>query len=244
MLVLALGLSLADPAQAQCTDYVITFADGRVMGPFTSNGSTTIFAPYFQASAGHSYSIEIVSATDALAGAATTGALSEICPTADHATVSSNEPIDPRGDSRTYRVTTTASGSGYIVTRVPTGTFYYSVSDTTLYNSSWSTVGGFATQWGLQNTTGSSISGTLTVRESFGGSATYTRAVTLPANQTTFITTFDAFTGGPIPAGRGGSATFTHNGPSQAVQGDGYLFNSSNTILTPIVFRTARDSGR
>lgn len=244
MLTLAVWLCFPGAAQAQCTDYVLTFADGRVIGPFTSNGSTTIFAPYFQAAPGHSYSIEILSVTDALAGAATTGSVSEICPTADGPAVSSNETTDPRGDSRAYRVTTTPTTSGYIVTRVPTGTFSYSVSDTTLYNSSWSTVGGFGTQWGLQNTTGSAIAGTLTVRESFGGTSIYTRAVTLAANQTTFITTSDAFTGGPIPAGRGGSATFTHSGPSQSVQGDGFLFNATNTILTPIQFRSVREGGR
>lgn len=239
----ALGVLSAGDASAQCTDYVLSFADGRVIGPFTSNGSTTIFAPYFQASPGHSYSIEVLSATDALAGAATTGAVSEICPTADHASVSSNETTDPRGDSRSYRVTTTTATSGYIVTRVPTGTFYYSVSDTTLYNSSWSTAGSYATQWGLQNTTGSAITGTLTVKESFGGSATYTRAVTLPANSTTFVTTFDAFAGGPIPTGRGGSATFTHSGPANTVLGDAYLVGSSGTAV-PSIFRALRDVAR
>jgi hypothetical protein len=84
------------------------------------------------------------------------------------------------------------------------------VSETTLFNSSWSTSGGFATQWGLQNTTGNTITGTLTVQESVGGTASYTRTISLPANRTTFVTTYDQFNASTIPAGRGGSATFAH----------------------------------
>ncbi|MGE3705251.1 MAG: hypothetical protein AB7I13_08265, partial [Vicinamibacterales bacterium] len=118
--------------------------------------------------------------------------------------------------------------------------FRVSASETTLFNSSWSTSGGYATQWGLQNTTEYTITGTLTVQESVGGTASHTRSVSLPANRTTFVTTYDQFGGSTIPAGRGGSATFTHNGPPGAVQGDAYLV--SGTQVIPALFKAMRES--
>lgn len=238
-----LALLSAGQASAQsCSNFVVSYADGRVIGPLTNSGGA-LTVPYFQPNAGHSYSIEVRSA-DPGTVSAIFGGPTQTCPTANDPAMVNNNNVEPRGDLRSARVSYTATGNGFVVVRVDNGSFYYSVTDTTLYNSSWSTAGTFATQWGLQNTTGSTITGTLTVKESFGGSANYTKAVTLPPNVTTFITTFDTFVGGPIPAGRGGSATFTHSGPANSVLGDGYLVNAAGTVFVPTVFRAMRDIAR
>ncbi|MGE3179346.1 MAG: hypothetical protein AB7O32_17880 [Vicinamibacterales bacterium] len=232
----------AGEASAQCTSFVLAVADGRLLGPFTNSGATNLTVPYFQPSAGKSYSVEVLSAGTGLISSFT-GGPGVSCPAANDASMTVNAGVEPRLDTRGTRVSFTATSSNFISTRVDSGTFYYSVTDTTLYNPSWSTASPYATQWGLHNTTNATITGTLTLRESFGGSATYTRALTLPAGSTTFVTTFDTFAGGPIPAGRGGSATFTHNGPANSIQGDGYLVGTNGTVV-PTIFRAMRDTAR
>jgi len=232
----------AGEASAQCLNFVLGIADGRVIGPFTNAGAVNLTVPYFQPSVGKSYAVEVWSANSGLISSFT-GGPGAGCPAANDASMTVTTSFEPRLDSRGTRVSFTSTSTAFIVTRVDSGTFYYSVTDTTLYNPSWSTASPYATQWGLHNTTNATITGTLTLRESFGGSATYTRAISLAANSTTFVTTFDTFVGGPIPAGRGGSATFTHNGPANSVQGDGYLVGTNGTVV-PTIFRAMRDTAR
>jgi hypothetical protein len=164
------------------------------VGPVTA-GAGNVAALYFFVAAGRSYTVEIAS-TGSSSPAAVTGGYAVDCPTVSGGWPS-NIAMTPRSDGRVIRLTIAATASTYIVTRIPTGSVTYSVAETTLYSQSWSTVNGFFTQWGLQNTTDSPITGTLTVTESFGGSSTYTREVTLPANSGVFVTTLDTFVGGP-----------------------------------------------
>jgi hypothetical protein len=243
--ILGFGCLHAAGASAQtCSNYILAPADGRVIGPITNDGMT-VTVPYFQPDPGRSYSIEVLPATGALLLATpVTGAQNLTCPATESGSNTVTTTTTPRLDSSAYRVSVTATNQGFIVTRVNSGVFTYSVSETTLYNSSWSTAGSYGTQWGLQNSSNATVEGTLTVRESFGGSATYTKLVTLPPNSTTFVTSFDTFVSGPIPAGRGGSATFAHNAPPNVVQGDVFIVNAMGTVVFPSVFRALRDGGR
>jgi hypothetical protein len=163
------------------------------------------------------------------------------CPTATSAAGVVNTSVtEPRvNQGARWSIIGTSPSLVAMRMRVVGQRFKVVVADTTLFNSSWSTVGGFGTQWGLQNTTGSTITGTLTVQESFGGSATYTRSVSLPANSTTFVMSSDQLGGATIPSGRGGSATFTHLGPPGSVQGDAFLIGVN--MIVPAIFRTMRD---
>ncbi len=222
-----------------CENYVPAIADGRIVGPVTA-GAGNVAALYFFVAPGRSYTVEIAS-TGSSSPSAVTGGYGVDCPTTSGGWPS-NIATMPRSDGRVIRLAIEATSNTYIVTRIPTGTVTYSVTETTLYNPSWSTTGGFFTQWGLQNTTNTTVTGTLTVQEAFGGSATYTRDVSLPANSGVFVTTQDTFVGGPIPAGRGGSARFSHNGPAGAVNADGFLLNG--TQIVPIGFRAVREAGR
>lgn len=229
-------------ASAQCTFFVVGVPDGRIIGPFTNSGASNLTVPYFQPEAGRSYSVEVVSTGSGLISAAT-GDPGTSCPSANGAGVTVTTGMAPKIDSRGSRVSFITSSTSFVATRIDNGTFVYSVTETTLFNSSWSTTGGYLTQWGLQNTTGATITGVLTVQESFGGSAVYTKSVTLPANSSTFVLTQDTFTGGPIPTGRAGSATFVHNGPPGSVQGDGFLINTTSGAIIPVLFRP-RTAGR
>jgi hypothetical protein len=232
-------LQPAGAAAQTCENYIPVVADGRIVGPVTA-GAGNVAALYFFVAAGRSYTVEIAS-TGSSSPAAVTGGYAVDCPTVSGGWPS-NIAMTPRSDGRVIRLTIAATASTYIVTRIPTGSVTYSVAETTLYSQSWSTVNGFFTQWGLQNTTDSPITGTLTVTESFGGSSTYTREVTLPANSGVFVTTLDTFVGGPIPAGRGGTARFSHNGTPGSVNGGGFLL--SGTQIVPITFQTVREKGR
>lgn len=238
-LALVILLQPARTFAQTCENYVPVIADGRIVGPVTA-GAGNVAAMYFFVAPGRSYTVEIAS-TGSSTPSAVTGGYGVDCPTVSGGWPS-NAAIMPRSDGRVIRLAIAATTSTYIVTRVSTGTFTYSVSETTLYNPSWSTNGGYFTQWGLQNTTNSPITGTLTVQEASGGTATYTRDVTLPANSGVFVTTQDTFVGGPIPNGRGGNARFSHDGPPGAVNGDGFIMNGSQIV--PIGFRAVREGGR
>ncbi len=237
--LIVLGTIVACPsfASAQC-EAVPIVADGRIRVI-----DSTDYAWFF-AFQGRSYSIEVTT-PDGMTGATPFAPVisdSANCPTVSAGTgISNNTHMEPRLAQGT-RWSYTNMGNSFTPLRIRAGGlgFRVSASETTLFNSSWSTVSGFFTQWGLQNTTESALTGTLTVQESFGGTASYSRTVALPANRTTFVTTNEQFGGSTIPAGRGGSATFTHNGPPGSVQGDAYLIGPSQIV--PAVFKAMRES--
>ena len=228
------------PANAQCANIPL-LADGRINTGFDS--TTTNMSAFFTPTTGRSYSIEVTLPITTAGTVPFFGFISNTtnCPTANTAGLATvTGHIEPKFAGNGTRWSVIAVNSTAIRVHVPTQPFMVSVSETTLYNPSWSTVGGYFTQWGLQNTTSFTLNGTITVRESYGGSATYTRAVTLPPNVTTFLTTSEQFTGATIPAGRGGSAMFAHDGPPGAVLGDAYLISASQIV--PSLFRTMRES--
>lgn len=231
---------LPSVASAQC-EAVAVIPDGRIH-PIDPTGTDKY--GWFYLNLGRSYSVE-VSPGDGVTGATPFPVIvSETanCPTSTNAPNASNTAtVEPRMNQGS-RWSFIGTNPTLVAVRVHVAGVPYkvSVSETTLFNSSWSTSGGFATQWGLQNTTGNTITGTLTVKESVGGSASYTRSVSLPANSTTFITTYDQFGGSTIPSGRGGSATFAHLGPPGSVLGDAYLVGASQII--PALFAPMRES--
>jgi hypothetical protein len=240
--VLAGLLVCPEFASAQC-EAVPVVTDGRT---YAVDSSVTPTYAWFYVVQGRSYSIE-VTPPDGMTGVTPFAPVisdSVACPTTTSAAgivnTTSSEPRVNQGAR--WSIIGTSPSIVALRMRAVGQRFKVSVSETTLFNPSWSTAGAFATQWGLQNTTGSTITGTLTVQESFGGSASHSRSVSLPANSTTFVTTFDQFSGSTIPSGRGGSATFAHVGPPGAVQGDAYLVSAIQTV--PAVFKPVRETGR
>jgi len=116
-----------------------------------------------------------------------------------------------------------------------------SVSETTMFNPRWSTFSGFVTQWGFQNTTDSSIAGTLTVLDSVSGGP-YTKSVTIAPSTSVFVTTADTFQGGPIPVNHAGGATFAHNGPPGSIKADAYFINGNLSVIVPSEFKAVREN--
>lgn len=105
------------------------------------------------------------------------------------------------------------------------------ITDTTLFNTRWTTFGGYTTSWGLTNTTASPVTGTMTVVDS-GGKTVASKSLTLVANTATFVTTKDL----SVPAGDAGGSSFAFVGPPGAVIGDGFLVSPSGSVVTPVLF--------
>lgn len=112
-------------------------------------------------------------------------------------------------------------------------TYNIRLVDTTLFNPRWSTYSGFATQWGFNNNSNSSISGTLTIYDS-NGSVLKTKNVSLPAGRVTF------YSSGPsdlnLPNNKAGTAMFAYIGPPGAIQADAYFLNASGSVIVPSKF--------
>ncbi len=105
------------------------------------------------------------------------------------------------------------------------------ITDTTLFNTRWSTFGGYITSWGLTNTTSTPVTGTMTVVNSKGMTVA-TKSTTLAANTATFLTTQDL----KVPADDAGGSSFAYVGPPGAVIGDGFLVSANGAVVTPILF--------
>ncbi len=113
------------------------------------------------------------------------------------------------------------------------------LSDTTLFNPRWSTYSGFTTQYGFKNTTATSISGTLTVKDALG--PTYTLNFTIPAGQVVFkiVGPSPTYADVVVPAQHSGSATFAFIGPSGSIIADSYYVGAAGVV--PGIF-APRDS--
>lgn len=231
-------------ALAQC-EAVAMVPDGRT---YVIDSSVTPTYGWFYLVLGRSYSIE-VTPPDGVTGVTPFAPVindAVNCPTTTSAAgVVSTTVNEPRvNQGARWAIIGTNPSTVALRVRVVGQRFKASVSETTLFNPSWSTYGSFASQWSLQNTSSTALTGVLTLSESLGGTTVYTKSITLPANSTTFVTTADQFVNGPVAANRGGSATFAHVGPPGSVLGDAYLMGPNLSMIVPSIFKTARESGR
>ncbi len=116
--------------------------------------------------------------------------------------------------------------------------YYLRITDTTLHNPRWTTWSGFITQYGFINTTGSNISGVLTVTDGTSGTK-YTVNVTVPAGGQVFKIISGTGSGSPglnLPPNRAGFADFAYIGPVGAVAADAFYLNSNATVVVPSTF--------
>jgi hypothetical protein len=110
--------------------------------------------------------------------------------------------------------------------------YFTRVVDTTLYNSRWSTVVGFSTHYGFQNTTEWDIGGTLTLTES--GGTQHAVSFTIPAGGEIFEVISsggDASPGLQLPPNLAGSANFVFVGAAGAIKADGYFQAVQNGVF-------------
>ena len=114
-----------------------------------------------------------------------------------------------------------------------TNAIYLAAADTTMISPRWSTWSGFYTSYGLTNTTGSTVSGTLTFING-DGTVAATKTVMIAPNTNVFVDT----TGLPIAANKAGMAIFAHSGTAGSILADGFIANFSLTVpvIQPVKF--------
>jgi hypothetical protein len=255
LVLLTLLLALAGvAANAQCSNYYNVVPDGRISPDYYSVSASTANAHFFTVTAGHSYSAEVSMPFDSFLTVPFTVFINETaggsCSLSNSGvTVNDATYIDPNpgtGNANVTRLTFTALTSGHfgyvVVNNTDTGSahsYVVTVSETTMFNPSWTTFSPYLTQWGLQNTTGATIHAVLTVKDAISGGP-YTKSVTIGAGSVAFITTSSTFSGGPIPANHNGNAILTHDGPPGAILANTYIISS--TVVFPAEFRTVREN--
>ncbi len=120
------------------------------------------------------------------------------------------------------------------------------VSETTLFSPLYTTFSGFNTFYRVFNTTGQTITGTMTAFSAAGSVIGTPAPVTIPA----YSSTQTIYTGPPaagntamnIPANNAGPVVFVHNGPAGGVVIDGFSGSFSNGVQTiPIKFVSVRE---
>ncbi len=247
MLVL-ISPMLAFGAGTACGTDTHLVADGRILDfDFIAPGTTGFYR--VDLVAGRSYSIEVRQDFDVNNTDLTISVLSGACPGAA-VVVNNTANTEPSTQVNAFRGSFVPASTGTFHISVVHGNgagvgryVSVSVSDTTVFNPRWSTFATFITQWGFLNTTGTSLTGTLTVIDSVSGGP-YTKQVTIPPGPTVFVTTTDTFTGGPIPNAHAGSSFFTHNGPPGSILTDCFFVSGNAQVIVPSRFEAVRSIGR
>ena len=237
-----------------CGAPVIVIPDGRLsLSTFPQN---TLYWYGVYALAGHSYTVEFESApynsssaTGAVFSAIAVYGPSDAlvgCRGVSSVTVTPNDgysPVirkSPNGTGR--RVSFTGQSAGLYLVSISnvgnTGPYSFRVTDTTMVNPRWSTYGGYFTHWGLLNVSDMTVTGVFTVYDP-SSKALASILVTLAPGTEQFHTSLPSDLN--IAPNSAGYATFSHNGPTDAVIGDSYMVSPSGAII--YVSRLARPGG-
>lgn len=251
-------LVIASPVlHAESTDCgapVIVIPDGRIS--LSTFPQSTLYWYGVYALAGHPYTVEFesasnnsLSATVAVFSAITVYGPSDSlvgCRGTSSVTVTPNDgysPVikkSPNGNGR--RASFTGQSAGLYLIAVSnvgsTGPYSFRATDTTLVNPRWSTYGGYFTYWGLLNLSDMTVNGVFTVYDPSGRALDSVGLTLAPGTEQFHTSLPNDMNIGPNLAGY---ATFSHNGPIDAVIGDSYMVNSSGAII--YVSRLARPGG-
>jgi uncharacterized repeat protein (TIGR01451 family) len=227
-----------------CGAAIVVVPDGRLTRDVIAAAATRWFGTSVKI--GNSYSVEFKNDTGASMppGALTVFSGDDDCSVS---TLSTNDTsgIDPAGTTGAVRVSFTATGTGtFFRMKLVSGAgspipYTFSASDTTMYSPAWSTNGSFDTFYSFQNTTGTSLSGTLTLLDTAGGVLASVN-VTVPAGQT--VATNTAAAG--VARNRTGTARFTHRGPPGAFVLEAAIanFSTNPAYVQPVKFQAAREA--
>jgi hypothetical protein len=257
-------------AGATCGAPTVVPSDGRVVDfDFVAQTSSNFYQ--FDATAGHSYSVEVRQDYDgvnndlnATGGGAITIWTDAACSTnlATATTVTDTRAIDPAVPANTFRVSFTAPTTGTYRIQVANGSattgryISVAVAETTLYstaffaniNSSAGSHAGFYATFSFSNTTSAPVAGTLTLVDGTGA-VIGTSSITLPEKAGALIdttgakgTNATAITIAVGTTGKTGSAFFAHNGPPGAITTAAYEQNGSTGFVSSLAFGPARQS--
>jgi hypothetical protein len=248
-------LVLPSLANAVCSAFYPTVADGRVDNPTYFVPASATIAVYSPITAGHSYSLEMSEPYDNLLNLQAAGASTFFVNLlAGHdcasnssdtggAVVDTGSADPPVFGIVGRRVSFVAPATEYVyavINNNDTGAahnYRVTVTDTTYFNPRWSTNQGYISVYGFQNNSSQTIHGTLTVNVTFGGSGTQTYSLNGGAGLAPGAQLLVALGPGDtidMPAGRGGSAVFVNDGPPGGLTVDAYFANSIS--LVPAVF--------
>jgi uncharacterized repeat protein (TIGR01451 family) len=251
----AVPAGMGDPSPANNTatddDVLICFGE-TVMVPDGRLGSTTLAAlstKWFGAGLriGNSYSLEFKNATgdSTPPGTLTVYSGDDGCTQTSTISPRATTTIDPGAGAAAQRVSFTATGTeqffrarlvNSLGTAIPLS---FTWSDTTMYSPAWSTNGAFNAYYSFQNTTGVSLSGTLTLLDTTGAVLS-TFVVPIPAGQSASTNTASL----SVARNRTGTARFTHDGPPGAVIAEAAIANFSinPSYVQPIQFKAVREA--
>jgi hypothetical protein len=215
-------------AEGTCTNETIIIPDGRLVNSVIPNGSTFFFL--FTGRGGNSYSAEFHGTTGAAFASPGTLVTSY---SADCTTPAAGTTVtigtDPRADFSSSRVSFTPPGTAAQQVRFSLANssgsavnYSFSVSDTTLFSTAWSTNGSYDSFYSLYNTTNSTCSGTLTLFNT-SGTAVTTAPVTITSGATTSTNTSTLGT----VRNSVGTAKLTHNCPPGAILAEAAIANFS-----------------
>jgi hypothetical protein len=240
--VLLLGPSLAHAEGTTCGNPTVIVADGRITTSTIPNNTT--FAYRITSRIGNSYSAEFHNVLGP--AVQTPGALlvysDGACGTLITPTNTAGvDPADINGNRVSFTATTGQTLFTLNNTSGGTLTYSFTVSDTTMYSAAWSTNGTYQTYYSFLNTTGSTISGTLTLYTAAGAPVGSPSNLTINTNSTAGTNTVALATVRDMT----GIAKFTHNGPPAAILAEAAIANFTITP-TPYVqvvkFVPARES--
>ena len=111
------------------------------------------------------------------------------------------------------------------------------VTDTTLFSPRWSSYSGFVTQYGVMNKSNVSISCTLSLTDSVGGSPS---PITFSVSANTVSLKVIGTSGDiVVPANHSGSAQLACLAPPGAIVADGYFINGTATVIVLTKFEPA-----
>jgi uncharacterized repeat protein (TIGR01451 family) len=228
-----------------CFGEMVVVPDGRLTASTIGAAATAWFAASLNA--GNSYSLEFKNATgsDAPPGVLTVFSGDDACSGVSTLAMNDTTGTDPAGAPGTARVSFTATGGeSFFRARLVNGSgssipFTFSWSDTTMYSPAWSTTGSFDTFYSFQNTTGGTLSGTLTLLDT-AGAVVSTFNLPIPAGQTASTNT----AGLGVARNRTGTARFTHDGPPGALLIEAAIanFSISPPYVQPVKFEAVREA--
>jgi hypothetical protein len=238
----AITITVTDAAS--CAEAIVIVPDGRLSETTLPAGGTAWFGMTLRI--GASYSIEFANTGGTTPpGTLTVFSGDDLCSGPSTLSFQNTVANDPAGTSGAVRVSFIATGvlphfrarlesvSGQTVP------FSFTVSETTLFSPAWSTFGSFDAFYSFQNTTGATVSGTLTLYDT-AGSVVTTAPLTIPAGQASSTNTLSL----GVPNNQAGTARFVHDGPPGAVAAEAAIanFSVSPAYVQPVKFQAMREA--
>lgn len=251
-------------AGATCGAPTVVPSDGRIVDfDFVAQSSSNFYQ--FDATAGHSYSVEVRQDYDGVntdlsaAGGGSISIFTDAACTTALAGATDTSAADPALPANAFRVSFIAPSTGTFRIQVANGNastgryISVAVAETTVYSTAYfagkgATGGshaGFYATFSFSNTTSAAITGTLTLING-AGTTIGTSTITLPAKGGALVDTSGAAgtnaTVLNIAVPITGSAFFAHNGPPGSVTTAAYEQNGSTGFTESLAFSPARQS--